>query len=146
MRTAARVVPTTEPAASTCSSELALVFTPVVPVEHVAADRESGATSSSRCRQDGQEYVSQPPSPMRSSLQSGTPLPFRSEMWDAAFYMHSTVEASSSPPNEPALANPERAASAVPAGASASLKPIRHACCIHTRDVAKPLADSVIGA
>ncbi len=68
-RTAARVVPTAEPTASTCSSNSALIFTPVIPVEHVADDRESGAASSSRYREVGQEYVSHPPSPMRSSLQ-----------------------------------------------------------------------------
>ena len=59
-RTAARVVPTAVPTASTCSSDSAVVFTPVVPVDHVADDRQSGAASSARCREDGQEYVSQP--------------------------------------------------------------------------------------
>ena len=54
-RTAARVVPTAEPTASTCSNNSSVVFTPVVPIEHVTDDRESGATSSARCREDGQE-------------------------------------------------------------------------------------------
>jgi hypothetical protein len=56
-RTAARVVPTADLTSSTCSSNSAIVFTPVVPVEHVAENQESGAASSSRCREDGQEYV-----------------------------------------------------------------------------------------
>ena len=79
-RTAASVVPTAELTAPTCSSNSALVFTPLVPVEHVADDRESGAASNSRYQEDDQEYVSHPPSPMRSSLQSGTLHPFRFEM------------------------------------------------------------------
>jgi hypothetical protein len=66
-RTAARVVPTAVLTGSTCSSNSALIFTPVVPFERVADDRESGAASSSRYeedasspryREDGQEYVS----------------------------------------------------------------------------------------
>jgi hypothetical protein len=61
-RTAARVAPTAEPTASTCSSDSAVIFTPVVPVDHVADDRESGAASSARCREDGQAYVAHPPS------------------------------------------------------------------------------------
>ena len=60
-RTAARVVPTADPTASTCSNNSAVVFTPVVPIEHVADDRESGAASSARCREDDQEYVFAPP-------------------------------------------------------------------------------------
>ena len=75
-RTAARVFPTAEPTASTCSSNSPLVFTPVVPVDHAGGDQET---------EDGQKYVLHPPSPMRSSPQSGTPHPFRSEM-GAAFY------------------------------------------------------------
>jgi hypothetical protein len=47
---------------------------------------------------------------------------------EALLFMRSTVEASSSQPNEPTLASPERAASAVPAGASSQLKP--EPCCI----------------
>jgi hypothetical protein len=121
-RTAARVVPTAEPTASTCSSKSALVFTPLVPVEHVADDRESGAASNSRYREDGQEYVSHPRAPA-----------FQSVKWDArsvpvgnvgrCFWMRSTVETTSSQPNEPILASPERATSADPTGASSSLKP-----------------------
>ena len=57
-RTAARVVPTAEPTASTWSSDSAVVFTPVVPIEHGADDRQSGAASSARYREDGQEYAS----------------------------------------------------------------------------------------
>jgi hypothetical protein len=61
-RTAARAVPTAEPTASTCSNNSVVAFTPVVPIEHVADDVESGAASSARCREDGHEYVSHPPS------------------------------------------------------------------------------------
>jgi hypothetical protein len=77
-RTAARVVPTAEPAPSTCSSNSAVVFTPVVPVEHVADDRESGAASNARYREDryGQAYVlplpaPPAPSPVRSYVKNG---------------------------------------------------------------------------
>ena len=149
-RTAARVVPTAEPTASTCSSNSAVVFTPVVPVEHVADDRESGAASSSRYvsssryREDGQEYVSQPRDPCIPVCKVGRPI--RSDLkCGTLLSMRSSAEASSSQPNEPTRASPERAASAVPAGASSSLKP---APLLHKlpRDVAEPLADSVIGA
>jgi hypothetical protein len=71
-RTAARVVPTAEVTASVPSSNSALVFTHVVPVDPIGDDRESGAASRARGREDGKEYVSRPPSPMRSSLKSGT--------------------------------------------------------------------------
>ncbi len=77
-RTAARVVPTAEPTASTCSNNSAVVFTPVVPVEHGADDRQSGAASSARCREDDHECVSHPRAGRRAPS-------FQSEKWDAAF-------------------------------------------------------------
>jgi hypothetical protein len=52
----ARMVPAAEANAPSCSSSSAVLFTPVVPVDHVAGDRESGA--SARYWDDGQEYVS----------------------------------------------------------------------------------------
>jgi hypothetical protein len=58
----ARVVPAAEAEASSCSSSSAVIFTPVVPVDHVADDRESGAASSARYREEGQECVSHLPS------------------------------------------------------------------------------------
>ena len=61
-RTAARVIPTAEPTASTYSNNSAVVFTPVVPVDRVADDCESAAAYSARCREDGHGYVSHPPS------------------------------------------------------------------------------------
>jgi hypothetical protein len=73
-RTAARVVPTADPTASTCSYNSAVVFTPVVPIEHVADDRESGAASTARCREDGQEYVLHLPEPHAAQY----------EKWDVA--------------------------------------------------------------
>jgi hypothetical protein len=57
-----RVVPVAEAKESSCSSSSAVVFTPVVPIDHVADDRESGGTSSARYREEGQEYVSHLPS------------------------------------------------------------------------------------
>ena len=59
-RTAARVVPTADLTSATCSNNSAVVFTPVVPIEHVAEDRESGAASTARCREDDQECVLHP--------------------------------------------------------------------------------------
>ena len=56
-RTAARVVPTAEAAALVCSSSSALVFTPVVPVDSVGDDRESGAAPRARDQEDGKQYV-----------------------------------------------------------------------------------------
>jgi hypothetical protein len=53
-RTAARVVPTAVPTGSTCSSNSAVVFTPVVPVDHAADDRESGAASTVERAASGQ--------------------------------------------------------------------------------------------
>ena len=68
----ARVVPAAEATASSCSSSSAVVFTPVVPIDHVADDRESGAASSARYREEGQECVSAPPErPMRSIVKCG---------------------------------------------------------------------------
>jgi hypothetical protein len=64
----ARVVPAAEATASSCSSSSAVVFTPVVPIDHVADDRDSGATSSARFRDDVQEYVSHFSSSMRSTV------------------------------------------------------------------------------
>jgi hypothetical protein len=58
----ARVVPAAEATASSCSSSSAVVFTPVVPIDHVAEDRDSGAASSARYREEGQECVSHLPS------------------------------------------------------------------------------------
>jgi hypothetical protein len=73
------VVPTADLTSSTCSNNSAVVFTPVVPdrlpIEHVADDRESGAASSARCREGGQEYVSHPPEPHAVLCENGT-LPF----------------------------------------------------------------------
>ena len=85
-RTAARVVPTAEPTASTCSNNSAVVFTPVVPIERAADDRERGAASGSRNREDGQAYVSHLPE--LHALQSAEcgARPFRSELWGAAVY------------------------------------------------------------
>ena len=57
-----RVVPAAEAYASSCSSSSAVFFTPIVPIDHVADDRESGAASSARFREEGQEYVSHLPS------------------------------------------------------------------------------------
>ena len=75
----ARVVPNSVPATSS-SSNSAVVFTPLVPIDHVADDRESGTAaaldlfspSSARYREDGKEYVSLHPSRMRLSLKSGS--------------------------------------------------------------------------
>ena len=114
-RTAARVVPTAEPTASTCSNNSAVVFTPVVPVDHVADNRESGAASSARCREDGHEYVSHPAepggAPHRSSLKSGTLL-----------FLRSTVEvvvaSSSHGIEQPAPAQPNKCASESPDASS----------------------------
>ena len=77
-RRTGRVVPTAEPTASTCSNNSAVVFTPVVPVDHAADDVESGAASSARCREDDHEYVSHPRAGWRAPS-------FQSEKWDAAF-------------------------------------------------------------
>ena len=56
-----RVVPAAEATTSSCSSSSADVFAPVVPIDHVAYDRDSGATYSARYREEGQ-YVSHLPS------------------------------------------------------------------------------------
>ena len=68
------------------------------------------------------------PSPMHSSLQSWTPGIRSGRKCGTLLFMRSSVEASSSQPNRPTLASPERAASATPAGASSLLKPapLRH--------------------
>jgi hypothetical protein len=57
-----RVVLAAEANASSCSSSSAVIFTPVVPIDHVADNQESGAASSARARarEDGQEYASHP--------------------------------------------------------------------------------------
>ncbi len=109
-RRTGRVVPTAEPTASTASNNSAVVFTPVVPVEHVADNRESGAASSTRCREDDHEYVSHPRAGRRASS-------FQSEKWDAAF-LRSTVEvvvaSSSHGIEQPVLAQPNELAVASP--------------------------------
>jgi hypothetical protein len=83
----ARVVPAATITA--CSSSSAEVLTPVVPVDHVAQSGaeqgkgevpllylvESGAASSKCYRDDGEEEVSQLPSPMRSDVKTRM-LPF----------------------------------------------------------------------
>jgi hypothetical protein len=77
-RTAARVAPTAEPTASTCSNNSAVIFTPVVPDDHAVDNRESGDASSARCREDGQAYVAHPRAGRRAPS-------FQSEKWDAVF-------------------------------------------------------------
>ena len=111
-RTAARVVPTAVPTGSTCSSDSAVVFTPVVPVDHVADNRESGTASSARCRKDGHEYVSHPAepggAPRRSSLKSGTLLFLRSTVEVVvASSSHAIEQPAPAQPNEPAVASPD---------------------------------------
>jgi hypothetical protein len=85
----ARVVPAATITAFSCSSSSAEVLTPVVPVDHVAQSGakqckgevpllylvESGAASSKCYQDDGEEEVSQLPSPMRSDVKNGM-LPF----------------------------------------------------------------------
>jgi hypothetical protein len=66
-RRTARVVPTADSTASSSNSS-AVVFTPVLPVDHAA---RSGAASSAHYRDDGDEYVSHPPSSMRSNVNTG---------------------------------------------------------------------------
>jgi hypothetical protein len=110
-RTAARVVPTAEPTASTCSNNSAVVFTPVVPVDHVADDVESGAASSARCREDCHEYVSHPRAggaPHRSSPKSGTLLFLCSTVEVVvASSSHAIEQPAPAQPKEPAVASPD---------------------------------------
>jgi hypothetical protein len=80
----ARGVPAAVANEPSCSSSSAVVFTPVGPVDHVAQSGaeqgkgevpllylvESGAASSKCYRDDGEEEVSQLPSPMRSDVKN----------------------------------------------------------------------------
>jgi hypothetical protein len=106
----ARVVPVAEATASSCSSSLAVVFTPVVPVVHVADDRDSGAASSARYR-DGHEYVSHLPSSMGSIVTSET-LRFVCRRVEVvvASSSHGIEEPAPAQPNEPVVASPDASA------------------------------------
>ncbi len=105
-RTAARVIPTAEVTASVLSSNSALVFTHVVPVDPIGDDRESVAASRARGREDGKEYVSRPPSPMRSSLKRGTFLFLRRAVEVGASSSDGIEEPAPAQPTAPSLASP----------------------------------------